>query len=363
MEAAHLITVDGRMFEASGVGTYLRNILPRVAQLLPDVSFTVLGHKRSLENLKLLSNNFRLIDCRTPVYSPTEHITLPFLTPKDTKVFWSPHFNVPLSYRGTLLVTIHDTFHLAMPQLLGGKVKQLYARALFQAVKRKAAMIISVSEFTRSELQRYLKPCQPVNVIHLGVDEGWFEPIPLGAPHPRPYIIFLGNVKPHKNLAGLLEAFQDIAQANYCDLVIVGKREGFITSDAQVQAKAGALGEHVIFTGWLSDMEVRRYVSHARALVLPSFYEGFGLPPLEAMACGVPTIVSRAASLPEVCGNASLYCDPSDPSTIRSAIESVLQSSTTRTDLIKKGLARAKNFSWAKCAEETAGLIWRLLQE
>lgn len=356
-----MITVDARMLESSGVGTYLRNLLPRVVQLLPEMSVTVLGQAEALAALLGSPDNVNVIDFRAPIYSPQEQIQLHRMVPSDTKLLWSPHFNIPLSYRGSLLVTIHDTFHLAMPHLLNGHHKRLYARLLFQAVRRKASAILSVSEFTRSEILRFLNPTQPVHTIHLGVDDAWFDPVSSSPPHSKPYIIFLGNIKPHKNLGGLLTAFAQIVHEHNCDLIIVGKREGFITSDVHVAAQAEELGDRVVFTGWLPDSALKQYVAHASTLILPSFYEGFGLPPLEAMACGVPTVVSNATSLPEVCGDASLYCNPHDPDTISAAIRTLLTDHRLRTELTRKGRAQAKAFSWAKCAQETSAVIRRLL--
>jgi glycosyltransferase involved in cell wall biosynthesis len=264
-------------------------------------------------------------------------------------------------YRGKLLVTIHDVLHLAMPQYMQGMHRRLYARALLGAVRLKADAVICNSRFTANELMRLVGvKAAKIEVVHLGVDEAWFSIDKSARPHERPYFVFVGNVKAHKNIAGLLQAFQDVSGKISHDLVIVGKKEGFVTGDREVEGRAAALSGRVKFIGLADDSLLRSYVACAEALVLPSFYEGFGLPPLEAMACGCPVVVSSSASLPEVCGNAALYCDPHDSGDIAAKLLEVATNETVRADLREKGLQRARQFTWDKCARETLAVIERL---
>ena len=349
------LTVDARMLHASGVGTYIQNLLPRLVAHLPETQFCFIGDVNALRALFGQAERVHVSECKAPIYSPREQFDLLRLIPRDTEVFWSPHFNIPLGYRGKLLVTVHDVFHLAMPEFVGGLHKQLYARMIFNAVGRKASAILTDSAFTGAELTRFIKKPPPIYPVHLGVDKAWFKLPTTPRPHPRPYLLFVGNVKPHKNVRGLIEAFARLAPACSYDLIIIGQREGFITADTQVAEQARALGDRVTFTGWLTDPQLKQYVAHANALVLPSFYEGFGLPPLEAMACGTPVIVSRAASLPEVCDDAALYCDPHSPRDIADKIERLMSDEALREDLRQKGLARAKTFSWGHLRARDAG--------
>ena len=362
------LTVDARMLHASGVGTYLQNLLPRLVKLLPEVRFCLLGNTSALHALFDSADvgpthQVCVLGCNAPIYSPREQLELLRLIPRDTGVFWSPHFNIPLGYRGKLLVTVHDVFHLAMPEYVQGFHRRFYARAIFSAVGRRATAILTDSAFTQAELMRFINTerLPPIYPIHLGVDNAWFALPASPRPHPKPYILFVGNVKPHKNIRGLIDAFTQLAPDSSYDLIIVGQREGFITADTQVAAQAQALGDRVIFTGWLTDSQVKQYVAHAGALVLPSFYEGFGLPPLEAMACGTPVIVSDAASLPEICGDAALYCDPHSPQDIADKIQRLMSDEVLREDLRQKGLGRAKQFSWDACAQETLAVLEQVL--
>jgi glycosyltransferase involved in cell wall biosynthesis len=260
------------------------------------------------------------------------------------------------------MVTIHDIFHLAMPQYVKGPHKRAYAKGLFMVIARKAGTVVCSSDYTLSEVKRLTKiDHSKLHRVHLGVDEAWFDAVPERNPHPEPYLLYVGNVKPHKNLRALLSAYRMIEGEIPHDLVIVGKNEGFITGDAQVAEEARLLGGRVKFTGSISLAVLRQYVIHADCLVLPSLYEGFGLPPLEAMACGCPTIVSTAASLPEVCGDASLYIDPHRPEDIAAKIKMLLNDEALRSELRSKGRQQAARFGWEKTADEMIEICEGLL--
>jgi glycosyltransferase involved in cell wall biosynthesis len=356
------LAIDARMLGRSGIGTYLSNVLPRVIRLYRGERVHLIGHAQELGRLPWTRDGkVTVADCRAPIYSIREQLQLPRLIPGDTDLLWSPHFNVPLLYRGRLLVTIHDVLHLAMPQFMPGAHKRLFARVLLAAVRRKADAVICNSRFTAGELMRVVGvPASRIEVIYMGVDEGWFAVEERTRPQEKPYFVFVGNVKQHKNVAGLVEAFRRVAERLPHDLVIVGQKEGFITGDRKVEGGVGALGGRVKFTGLLDDALLKRYVACAEALVLPSFYEGFGFPPLEAMACGCPAIVSDRASLPEICGDAALYCNPDDAESIAAMMLEVATNEPTRARLREKGLQRARQFTWDRCARETVALIERL---
>lgn len=358
-----MITIDLRLINASGMGTYLRNIIPTVIETFGDSKFNLIGNAEELQQFPWTArNNINLIDCKSPIYSIREQLEMIRKIPKDTTLFWSPHYNIPLLYRGKLLVTVYDVFHLAMPHLVGGMHKRLYAKLMFNAVCRKADAIITISHFTKQELNR-LVGCknQKIYPIHLGVAESWFSIKPTTNPHSKPYLLYVGNVKPHKNLSNLVKAFELIYRNIPHDLVIIGKKEGFITGDSETISLASKLGDRVYFTGHVNDEALKQYIVHADALIFPSFYEGFGLPPLEAMAAGCPVIVSEAASLPEVCGNAVLYCNPYRYEDIAGKIMEILNNESLRNELRSKGIAHARKFSWEKCCIETCNVISNLV--
>ena len=356
-----MLTVDVRALHNSGIGTYIQNLLPRLIEAKPELEFHLLGSAADLSRFTWTHRpNVSVSDCHSPLYSVKEQLELRQKTPKETDLFWSPHYNIPVLYRGKLLVTVHDVFHLVQPDM--SLPKKLYARGMFRAVRRKADAIVTVSEFSKNELLRLTPPGkQEVTPIHIGVDEAWFQIPDKPRPYDKPYILFVGSVKPHKNVGGLIRALELAQHDIPHDLVIVGRREGLLTADEEVAAKAAALGGRVHFTGFVEDDDLKQFVKHADALVLPSFYEGFGLPPLEAMACGCPALVSNAASLSEACGDAALYCDPHDPQDIADKLVLLMEDEPLRTSLRQKGLERAERFTWDACAEKTLVVIERTL--
>jgi len=316
-----------------------------------------------MEEYGLLSKgNVQPISVAAPMYSAWEQIDIVRKIPQATRLYFATHYNIPLFYRGKMLVTIYDLFHLAMPGLVGGLHKRLYARAMFNAVRRKASAIVTISNFTKKELIRFTgKGRQEIYPIHLGVEGSWFDIKKDVSPHGNAYLLYVGNVKPHKNLSALIKAFGVLVHKIPHDLVIVGKKEGFITGDRAAASVAASLGERVHFTGYIEDEMLRQYFAHADAFILPSFYEGFGLPPLEAMAAGCPVIAANAASLPEVCEDAAIYCDPYNYEDIADKILLIMNDSSLRETLRRKGSEHARLFTWEKCVNETCEVIDKLL--
>ena len=351
------------MIEASGIGTCVAQWLPRLIAARPDLDFVLLGPAFVLRDLPWThGSNVLVIGLDAPIYSLREQISLLRCIPRWADVFWSPHYNVPLGWRGRLVVTIHDLAHLALPEFVNGAHRRAYAQFMFHRISRSADAIVTDSDFTRMEFERLVgvRRAQP-EVVHLGVDRSWFEVPPSPAPHPGRYLLYVGNVKPHKNLGRLVEAFAQVLSGVECDLLIVGKNAGFLSPDTGLRGAAAALGPRVQLLGEVSQGLLKRYVAHAEALVLPSLYEGFGLPPLEAMACRCPAIVSQTASLPEICGDAALYCDPLDPASIAEAMLRVLTQPDLRDTLRRRGLQRARQFTWERSARTLLGIFDRLL--
>lgn len=351
-----MLTVDMRMARSSGIGTYLREVVPRVlARSGRDGA--LLGIPSDLAELENPLST-RLVRCTAPIYSIREQIELPLKKPAGTTLFWSPHYNIPLLHTGPLVTTIHDVLHLARPEFVRGAHQRAYARSMLRAVSRKSAAIICDSAFTADEMRRLLQvSSRKLHVVHLGVDSAWFGAGPGVEPPEKPYFVYVGNIKPHKNVHRLVKAFRSIADRIPHDLLIVGRQHGFITGDARASREAELAGDRIRFTGLVSDAAVRGFVAGAQALVSPSLYEGFGLPALEAMAAGCPVIASRAASLPEVCGGAALYVDPESEQDIAEAMLRIAKSPTLRGDLSKAGRNRAQSFSWDRCATETEEIL------
>jgi len=360
---AKSLAIDMRMVRSSGIGRYLREVVPRVLAGMDGVDVDLLGNTADIGALDLPPTaSVTLRDFNAPIYSLREQTSKRRGARAGIDVFWSPHYNVPVASSARQVVTVHDILHIARPEFVRGAHRRFYARAMFDRIRRKGHTIICDSRFTADELVRLVGVQRSsVEVIHLGVDSSWFSAPLGGSPHPRPYFVYVGNVKPHKNLAGLCDAFERVTTRLPHDLVIIGRKDGLIGGDHRLEEYTRRLGDRVTLTGEIEESRLRAYVAHAEALVLPSFYEGFGLPALEAMAAGCPAIVSSAASLPEVCGDAALYFDPADAGELADAIFRVATDSALRTQLVSGGRAHASRFTWDECARNTRGVIEREL--
>ncbi len=350
------VTVDARMLGSSGIGTYLEEILPRVMARWPEARFTLLGDPEAMGAV-VPAGRAELLACRSPIYSVGEQFALSRLIPADTTLVWSPHYNIPVLHRGRLAVTVHDVNHLVFPQ--ASLAKQLYARLMFAEVRRRAAVVLCDSEFGAADLRARVGAPRALSVVKLGVGDDWFR-IPDGpSPLDAPYLLYVGNVKPHKNLARLVQAFARIVDRCPHRLVIVGRREGLRTADEASEARARSLGDRVVFTGHVDRRTLERYVASCDAMVIPSLYEGFGLPALEALACGRAVAVSRVASLPEVCGPMADYFEPLD---VDSIVASLLRLTLRPPDSPGQREARrawARRFDWDVSASETVAALKR----
>lgn len=259
-------------------------------------------------------------------------------------------------------MTLHD---LEMRHLSGGYRKlavYLYGRLIFPIISRRAAAILCDSRFTYDEWLRFYRRTQDVHVIPLGVEPGFFDARPGAADHltPNPYLLYVGNVKPHKNLRRLIEAFLQIKDRIPHDLVIAGKMEGLRSADRAIPGLVAAGGERIRMTGRISQAEIEALYAGADLFVFPSLYEGFGFPPLEAMAAGTAVAASDVPVVREACAEAAEYFNPRDPADIARAIETAL-APAAREDLVRRGQERAREMSWDRPLAATERVIRELL--
>jgi len=281
------------------------------------------------------------------------------------KLLFSPANTGPLSV-AKQVVTIHDIVPIDMPEVFGLERRALYRFLLPRLVQRVRA-VITVSAFTRERLIERVKVSPShVHAIHLGVDQrfspqgaGYTERVRNALQVPSPhYILSLGLIGPHKNLPRLFVAWERIQRElpNEVWLVVAGgKEKSSVLKCAGVQK----LPTRVHLAGRVADEFLPALYSGALAFVYPSLYEGFGLPPLEAMACGTPVLTSNVTAMPEVVGDAGLLVDPYNVEAIAHGIRRLVEDSALREELRKKGLERAKQFTW----ERTAELTWAVLEE
>jgi len=337
------------MIQHSGIGVYLKNIIP---YLNNEFAITLIGNYHLLQELGFTVNKgYKIIDANIKIYSLGEQWNLPLLIPK-CDIFWSPHFNIPFLpiKANKKFLTIHDAYQWMSYENLPISQK-IYTKIIGYFIKNNwANKIFTVSEFSKLELIKYLKvEKEKIEIVYGGVDSNFNQNYTYKK-IPEKYLLFVGNVKPHKNLLNALIAF-DSVRDKYSDykFYIVGKKEGFITGNMdELKSYIQKLGDNVYFTGYVNDEELKNYYANANLFIFPSKYEGFGLPPLEAMKFNIPIICSNAASLPEVCGDAVLYFDPNEYEDIADKIMQVIDHKW-KPDL-NKYQAQLSKFNWESVA-------------
>ncbi|GJM61999.1 glycosyltransferase family 1 protein [Persicobacter diffluens] len=358
------IIFDARMVRASGIGVYVSNVLPFFKNY--NTKMKLIGRHEKLNHFNLDVVQYE----REAVYDLVQHILLPRLLNKADMIFF-PHFNVPffLPLNRNIFVTIHDVFHLDNPDLFS-KVKYWYAKLLYWNAVKKATHIFTVSEFSKERLIYHFPQAKgKITTVYNGVNVSAFQSAtPLESSDferlsiPDKYLLFVGNVKPHKNLKGLLEAYAllpEAIKATY-PLVIVGKKDGFLTGDdiLPVIEKLGLMS-NIHFTGYVADEDLYRIYKSAHLFVFPSLYEGFGLPPMEALASGVPAVVSDIPVLREVYGDHVLYADAANPTVFAEAILKGISEEALRTACLNGKEQLFDKYNWEITAQKMIAIIER----
>lgn len=365
------VAIDVRKIDDFGIGTYVRNLVKQLARIDQESEYLLLCRQSDVKSVERLGGNFRAVTELSGQYSIREQVSIPSkLLRLAPHVFHTPHYVLPALTPCRSIVTIHDCIHLVFPQYLNGRIARIYARATFWTAVNRASRILTVSETSKRDILRYF-PVSPekVTVIYNAIAEHFFEPPSqqqLSEVRERyqlnhRFIMYAGNVKPHKNLERLIDAFvllREIKGNADLRLLITGSEISKYTILRRAVHRYN-LHNYVRFLGYQSERTLATLYRLADVFVFPSLYEGFGLPPLEAMASGTPVVVSRASSLPEVVGDSGVLVNPYDSISIADGIQTILADANFAEDLKKRGLARARTFSWAKSIER----IHRIYQE
>jgi len=260
----------------------------------------------------------------------------------------------PIFYNNKV-VCIHDLSSFINPQWFSKSFATVY-KIILPRIARSSKKIITVSDFSKDSLHSILNiPKTDIEVIYNGVSEKFISNNTLTCVNKHgQYILSVSSIEPRKNFKNLIKAYK-LADLTGIKLVIVGAGSK-VFNDPDLKSLVQGR-EDIIFTGYLSDTELAEVYQNALLFVYPSLFEGFGIPPLEAMHCGCPTIVSNTSSLPEICGDASYYVNPLEPNEIAQAIKLLAENVEIRKTLILKGLKRAGTFSWKDSAEKLASII------
>ena len=367
------IVIDCRFVNHSGVGRYIREIVTRLVKQ-PLHRFTLVVSAKEVNSRffeQCTLSNVKFVYCSAEMCSIREQFELPLKIPA-CDVFWAPHYNAPiLPVRAVRkIVTIHDAGHLAMQEGLS-MIKRLYARLLMYTSTHWYDLVLTDSFFSKSEILKYEHIDEAkVKVQYCAVDTAQYKEVKdqvlLNQVReryhlPKAYFLCVGNIKPNKNIIRLLKAYAYFLAHTEIkiELVIVGKRDGLLTGVKGIESVIDGLGirKYVKFTGFVEDCHLPALYSMAEAFLFPSLYEGFGLPPLEAMACGCPVLVSNSASIPEICGDAARYFDPYDIEDIRKCLERFMQDIRLSDVLYRKELMIIKRYSWDGTSDQILSIL------
>lgn len=364
------IIIDARMINRNlhGIARYTYELIKNFIKF-NDIKLYLLTYEDRFFQEEFLdqNKNIKNINLRSSFLDIKEQIELPFKLNKykNKAIFHSPSFVSSPFIKCPTIMTIHDLNHLRFPEYYT-RFHEYYYNYIVKPSALRAKKILTVSEFSKKEIVNWLNcESEKVVVTYNGIDEKFkviekndkLRDIKEKYGLPKKFILYIGNLKPHKNVANLIKAIKKIDQK--VTLVINGKSNESlkkIIMENHVENK-------VKFIGYVDDNDLPILYNLAELFIYPSLYEGFGLPPLEAMACGCPVITSNTSSLPEVVGDAGIMVNPYNVEEIARAIDLVLSNENLRKEMIEKGLKQAQKFSWRKTAEETLKVYEEVYKE
>jgi glycosyltransferase involved in cell wall biosynthesis len=366
------IGIDARKLHDFGIGTYIRNLLRELAQMDHDTEYVILSRPEDDSAVRALGGNFRPVKETSGNYSLSEQIFVPrALKREGVDLFHAPHYVLPPLVRCPSVVTIHDCIHLMFPQYLPNRWALAYARTSISLAAKHATRVLTVSESSKRDIQRFVDvPSGKIDVIYNSFDPRFgVEPNEETVDRVREryqlhtdFVLYAGNVKPHKNLERLIDAFQIVRKRGLDNLklVLIGDEISRYTALRRAVHRH-QLHNYVRFLGYLPEETLAVMYRLAGVFVFPSLYEGFGLPPLEAMASGTPVVTSNVSSLPEVAGDAAVLVDPYNATAIADGMYRVLTDNQLRRTLRVRGPQRASQFSWESSVRRVREIYGQVL--
>jgi glycosyltransferase involved in cell wall biosynthesis len=373
------IGLDARFYGPAqkGIGRYEQEVVDRLTRDYPQYDYAVFLGAHNFAGFKPAGPHVRKVLADIRWYTLKEQIMMPYLVKKEgVDLMHYLHFNVPMFWPGRFVVTIHDlilTKHATRrattlsPWLYWLK-NQAYRLAISRAARR-SERIITISKYSRGDIVREFGVSKAkIALTYEGVADSLREAggandkkTLLGYNISKDFLLYVGNAYPHKNLELIIDIWPRVkAKHPRLQFVFVGKADYFYNRLKDLVKERG-LDQDIVFAGFVPDADLAAFYRQARAYVFPSLFEGFGLPPLEAMRQECPVLSSNMTCLPEVLGPAALYFDPHSPDELASAINRVLSEPSLRAHLRAQGLARAELYSWDDCVAGTAGVYEGIL--
>lgn len=369
------IGIDARMYssEFTGIGRYVYELIDKLMDTDKKNEYFIFMNKSEYDKFEPRSKRFKKVLVNAKHYSFAEQFKyLRAIRKAKLDIMHFTHFNAPIFYRRPSVVTIHD---LTLSFYPGKKMNSWYHRMAYNIVLKSAVRnskkVIAVSENTKADLVEMLHTDpKKIAVIYEGVNENFTpkadkefnEDVKKKYGITKEFMLYTGVWRGHKNLVNLIKSFGILRgeEGFEAQLVITGNEDPYYPEVKRTVVELG-LEHDVIFPGMVSDEELVSLYQSAKLYVFPSLYEGFGLPPLEAMRCGTPVVASKTACIPEVCGeDNALYFDPYDSTDMANSIRRVWLDETLQKDLREHGLKHSLKFSWEKMAEKTLNLYENL---
>lgn len=335
------------------------------------------GNKRSNEIEKLVHKGYIIQECRwfrNIFYRILmNYIQLPYGLFFHKKVDATIFFNyiIPPRVKGKKIVFVHDMVYKACPETVRYKTKKMLELSCEKSCKR-ADMIVTDSEFSKSEIIKYLNiDSSKIKVLYCGVDLNTYHTdykveditnVKTKYKIDGEYILYLGTIEPRKNIERIIEAYNVLyLKDKNCPKLVLAGGNGWLYDEIFAKAEELKNKGKIIFTGYVDEIDVPLLYCGASIFVFPSLYEGFGLPPLEAMACGTPVITSDAASLPEVVGNAAIKVNPLSSEAISDAMYLLCSNQALHDEYREKGLSQAKRYSWKRTAKKFSEIVQAII--
>ena len=358
------VAVDSRNLIGSraGVGRYLQNLLEHFTSLC-NHSFYIYSHREVVDRIIHVNYHYMVLRGH-PLF--WKQVLLPLHQLRHNyDLLFVPTYSSPVFFKGKVLLTVHDLIFAKYPQWANWKQSIRFSVVVPMTIRR-ADCLIAVSETTANDIIALTGiPHSRIEVVHLGVDKIFCERSESGSRQLRekykidyPYILHVGSIHPRRNIKRLIEAFLFLKNEKKIahHLILIG-----LNFHRSSEFRNNSVHRDIHYFGFVPDDDLVDFYSQAEIFVYPSLYEGFGLPVIEAMACGTPVITSNVSSLPEVAGDAALLVDPESTGSIADAIQKLIFQQGLRRELIDKGRERSAQFTWEKASLQTCQIMDRLI--